>query len=276
MAKEIALKKFLILALFSASILFGEGRAESADSRYGELFDSKNSELLEIKDSNPEYYEILKNFIYGEAVEIGNLTKRERSLILIVVLSAKGEYELLEKQIDSALRVGVSPIQISEAIYQTTPYAGVGNGVKSIKIANSVFKKRGIKLPLKSQKRVDEENRYQKGLEVQVELFGEGMRKHKANSINGEEHISHFLSDYCFGDFYTRDGLDLKFRELLTLCMLIALGDTRPQIISHINANLKMGNDRDVITWAITQAMPYIGFPRTLNALNALNETVKK
>ena len=57
--------------------------------------------------------------------------------------------------------------------------------------------------------------------------------------------------------------------------MLVSIGDTESQIKGHIQGNLNMGNDKDTMIAAINQCLPYIGFPRTLNALKYLNETVK-
>lgn len=56
--------------------------------------------------------------------------------------------------------------------------------------------------------------------------------------------------------------------------MLVSIGDTESQIKGHIQGNLNMGNNKETITAAITQCLPYIGFPRTLNALKYLDQTV--
>jgi 4-carboxymuconolactone decarboxylase len=78
----------------------------------------------------------------------------------------------------------------------------------------------------------------------------------------------------CFGDFYTRSGLDLKTRELLTFCIISALGGCENQLRAHVQGNLNVGNDKELLLNTITQCMPYIGFPRTLNAINCINEVV--
>jgi len=85
-------------------------------------------------------------------------------------------------------------------------------------------------------------------------------------------HIQRFLSSNCFGDYYTRTGLELAIRELITLSILIALGGVESQIKGHVRGNLNVGNGRDVLLDAITQLLPWVGYPRTLNALSALNE----
>lgn len=83
-----------------------------------------------------------------------------------------------------------------------------------------------------------------------------------------------FLSAHCFGDFYTRKGLDMKQRELLTFCVIASLGGCENQLRAHVQANLTAGNTRDDLLEAITQIQPYIGFPRTLNAISIVNEVI--
>ena len=78
----------------------------------------------------------------------------------------------------------------------------------------------------------------------------------------------------CFGDFYTRKCLDLKQREIITLSCLISLGGCESQVKSHIQGNINVGNTKEILIAVITQCLPYIGFPRTLNAFNCLNEVI--
>jgi 4-carboxymuconolactone decarboxylase len=61
-------------------------------------------------------------------------------------------------------------------------------------------------------------------------------------------------------------------RELLTLAMLVSLGGCEPQVKGHVAANLNIGNDRAVLLDVITQLLPFIGYPRALNALRVLDE----
>jgi 4-carboxymuconolactone decarboxylase len=91
-------------------------------------------------------------------------------------------------------------------------------------------------------------------------------------SPKDQMHLQRFLSAHCFGDHYTRQGLDLKLRELVTLSILIASGGLEPQVKGHIQGNLNVGNDRATLTDLITQLLPWVGYPRTLNALKCQNE----
>ena len=61
----------------------------------------------------------------------------------------------------------------------------------------------------------------------------------------------------------------MRTRELLTFSMLVALGGADPQVKGHVAANLNVGNDRAALLGMLTV---FIGFPRTLNGLNAVND----
>ena len=89
-----------------------------------------------------------------------------------------------------------------------------------------------------------------------------------------QKHIQQYLSDNCFGDFLTRGGLDVKTRELVTFSLLVSLGGCEPQVKGHIAGNVNLGNDKAVLLAVVTQLLPYIGYPRTLNAIGCLNEVL--
>ncbi|WP_315792368.1 carboxymuconolactone decarboxylase family protein [Paenibacillus sp. BIC5C1] len=224
--------------------------------------------------TDPDFQDLLSRFIFGEVFYQGNLEDKQRELITLVVLATNQTLPQLKAHAHAALNVGLTPIEIKEAIYQCAPYLGFPKTLNAIEEINEVFTDRNIALPLESQKQVEEENRLDKGLSVQVEIFGEVIKKNRENAPSNQKHIQDYLSAFCFGDFYTRGGLDLKMRELLTLCMISALGGADSQVKAHVQGNLNVGNDKDTIISAITHCLPYIGFPRTLNALNCVNNII--
>ena len=89
------------------------------------------------------------------------------------------------------------------------------------------------------------------------------------------KHINYWLTDNCFGDYYTRKGLDYKQRELITFCFLLAQGGCEPQLTSHAAANVRLGNSKAFLIKVISQCIPFIGYPRSLNALHCV-ETLKE
>ena len=96
----------------------------------------------------------------------------------------------------------------------------------------------------------------------------------RGGAPEGQKHIQDFLSDNCFGDFMTRGALDIPMRELLTFSVLVSLGGYEPQVKDHIAGNVRVGNDKWKLLAVVTHLLPWIGYPRTLNAIGCLNEVL--
>ena len=246
-------------------------RVKLSTEKFEELFGKHVGPLAE---TDPDLQEMLNRFIFGEIFYHGNLTDKMRELITLVVLTTNQNPEQLKAHVFAALNVGVSPVEIKEAIYQCAPYLGFPKTINAIQQVNGVFETANVKLPVESEKQVTEETRFDEGLKVQKRIFGDVIDKMHQTAPENQKHIQNYLSAFCFGDIYTRGGLDLKSRELLTLCILSALGGCESQVKSHVYGNLSVGNDKNTMLEAITQCLPYMGFPRTLNAIACVNEVI--
>ncbi len=244
-------------------------RVKTSDANYEQLF---GKEKMEAAANDPELASTMKRFVYGDVVgQTKKLTDKQRQLIIIAVLATNQNEKMLRKNVEGALKVGVTPLEIREALYQVTPYIGFAKAFEALDVTNAVFSAQGIKLPLPAQGAVTEAERFDKGSDVQVGIYGERIKQARVNAPADQMHIQDDLAEFCFGDTYTRGILDIQMRELLTVSVLDALG-TEPQMKGHIIGNLKVGNDRETIIAAFTTALPYVGFPRTLNAMRCINE----
>lgn len=76
----------------------------------------------------------------------------------------------------------------------------------------------------------------------------------------------------CFGDFYTRGTLDYKMRELINIVSLDVTGGVNEKLTGHIKGSLKVGNDRETIVQAFTAVLPFVGYPKTLEAMACVNK----
>jgi 4-carboxymuconolactone decarboxylase len=175
-----------------------------------------------------------------------------------------------------ALNVGVTPIEVKEIVYQAVPYVGMAKVYDFIHATNEILESRGIKLPLEGQSTTTPETRFEKGYAVQKEIVGDRLEKMYSESPANQIHIQKYLSANCFGDYVARNGIDLKTRELLTFSMLLSLGGCEPQLKGHVQANLNVGNDKEKLLSVVTQLLPYVGYPRTLNAIRCINEVVSE
>ncbi len=95
------------------------------------------------------------------------------------------------------------------------------------------------------------------------------------NAPEAQLHIQHYLSANCFGDHVARGGIELETRELLTLAMLAALGGCEPQLAGHVALNLAAGKDLKTQIAVVSQLLPFIGYPRGLDALRVIDEGTK-
>ncbi|GED29795.1 carboxymuconolactone decarboxylase family protein [Brevibacillus centrosporus] len=109
--------------------------------------------------------------------------------------------------------------------------------------------------------------RYQRGWEKLMEIDGEGGEKVIESLQDIAPDLGRYIVEFAFGDIYSRDGLDLKQRQLVTLASLTTQGGCEPQLEVHINAALHVGLSPQEIVEAITHCIPYTGFPRVLNAI---------
>ena len=243
--------------------------SETAIKNHEELFPDQKSAL---KITDPELIEVFDNFAFDEVLRYGNLDTRTRLMIILgsmIASQALGEYKVM---LGGALNSGVTPVEVKEIVYQAVPYVGIAKVFDFILATNEILESRGIKLPLEGQSTTSPETRFEKGLELQKSIFGEMIDKMYEESPANQLHIQKYLSANCFGDYLTRKGLDIKTRELLTFSMILSLGGCEPQLKGHIQGNLNVGNDKEVLLSTVTQLLPYIGYPRTLNAIRCINE----
>ena len=224
---------------------------------------------------DPELFEIFDNFALGEVLGHGGLDARTRLMCILASNVASQGRAAFRATLDAALGAGVTPVEVKEVLYQAVPYVGMAKVADFIGAANDVLEARGVGLPLEGQSTTTPADRFEKGLAVQRSIFGAGhIDAMREVAPENQKHIQQYLSDNCFGDFLTRGGLDVKTRELVTFSLLVSLGGCEPQVKGHIAGNVNLGNDKAVLLAVVTQLLPYIGYPRTLNAIGCLNEVL--
>jgi 4-carboxymuconolactone decarboxylase len=245
--------------------------SETAHQNHEELWPGYQSKA---GATDPELIEVFDNFAFDEVFSHDNMDPKTR--VIVILASTIGSQALTEFKMmaNGALNVGVTPVEVKEIVYQSVPYVGIAKVLDYIYAINEILTERGVKLPLEGQSTTNAETRLEKGLAIQKEIFGDLINRMYENSPKDLLHIQHYLSANCFGDFVTRNGLDVKTREMVTLSFLIALGGTESQMKGHIRGNANVGNDRQTLINLMTQLLPYVGYPRTLNAINCLNETL--
>ena len=224
----------------------------------------------EFRKTDPEFAEFFGHFAGVEVPAQSKLDARTRYMAIVATLLGCQGVDEFRAILPEALDSGLTPSEVKEVIYQGTAYLGIGRTRPFLKAANEIFADRGISLPLPEASTTTPENRVEKGNDAQVEIFGEGMRGFQ----NGGQ-INRWLAGNCFGDYYTRKGLNLKEREMITFCYIAAQGGCEPQLTAHAKGNMNMGNDKEFLLDVVSQCLPYIGYPRSLNAITCINKAAE-
>lgn len=244
--------------------------SKAAQDNHDELFPGHVSAL---KVTDPELIEVFDNFAFDEVLQHSRLDTRTRLMVQLAALIACQSLREYRVMLGAALTAGVTPVEVKEIIYQAVPYAGMGKVLDFLLATNEVLAERGVRLPLDGQATTTPATRAELGRMVQGQIVGaDRVDQMHASAPDDALHFQQFLSANCFGDYLSRGGIGLPVRELLTFAMLVSLGGCDPQAKSHVAANLNVGNDRQALISVITVLLPFIGYPRTLNALAAINE----
>lgn len=231
--------------------------------------------------TDPEFIERFDNFAFDEVVNAkgcggGDLDDRTRWIAILATLVGCQGIDEFRALAPAALNFGVTPEETKEIVYQAVAYVGIGRAFPFLKATNEALESEGIELPLKGQGTTGVENRLAAGEQAQIDIMGEHMRGFWSSGPEETRHINRWLTANCFGDWYTRTGLGYAEREMVTFCLLAAQGGCEPQLVSHAQANMRIGNSKELLVQIVSQCIPYIGYPRSLNALRCIDDAAQQ
>lgn len=241
---------------------------DNAKNYHEKMFPGYVSDFLR---TDPEFIEA-----FDEVVNQDDLNDKTRFISILAVLLGCQGIDEFKGMLKAAYNFGVTPVEMKEIVYQAVAYLGIGRVFPFLKAVNSFIEETlGLQLPLENQNDPNP-NRLEKGEQAQVAIFGEEMRGYATSGDPKTVHIRKWLTDNCFGDYYTRSGLDYKQREMITFCFLYAQGGCKPQAIAHAKANIRLGNDEAFLIKVVSQNVPFVGYPRSLNAIDCIEKAGKE
>ncbi len=225
--------------------------------------------------SDPEFVERISNFALDQVVaDTPLLDNRARFLSWIATCLGCGGVDAFRAVVRGALNSGIDAVAIQEVVYQATAYLGVARTRPFLDAKNEVFEAQGIDLPLDRQSNTtpDFQSRRDGGEQAQIACFGEQMRGYYDRGNKDYPQINHWLVTNCFGDWYARDGLSIAEREMVTFCYIAAQGGCEAQLRAHTAGNVNAGNSREFLIQVVSNNVPFIGYPRSLNAMAIVDE----
>jgi 4-carboxymuconolactone decarboxylase len=117
--------------------------------------------------------------------------------------------------------------------------------------------------------------RFEEGLQVRRAVLGSD---YVDNAINNADDFSmdlqKLVTEYCWGEVWTRPGLSRKTRSMINLAMLTALN--RPhEIKMHVKGALNNGLTKDEIKEIFLQTAIYVGVPAAVDSFRIAQEVFK-
>jgi 4-carboxymuconolactone decarboxylase len=148
-------------------------RIERSQTKQRALF----GDVLSTNTTQPELMQILRNLTYGDVYAIGNLDDKTRGLVTLVVLTTNQTLPQIKAHTHAALNLGVSPIEMREALYQAAAFIGFPKVINALEVVDEVLASRGIALPLEPSATVADHERLEKGRAIQQPIYGGRMRE---------------------------------------------------------------------------------------------------
>src|SRR5688500_7071249 len=115
--------------------------------------------------------------------------------------------------------------------------------------------------------------RYMRGVEIAEQLAADKLEEFLTSRVAElAPDFARMVIEFSLGDLYSRDGLDMRSREIVAISSLAALGDTGPHLRIHIRAATRLGVTKAEIIEILMQTAVYAGIPAALNALSSCHD----
>ncbi|KYG97950.1 carboxymuconolactone decarboxylase family protein [Bradyrhizobium sp. DOA1] len=222
----------------------------------------------DIRGVAPALEAYAQKFVIGDLWKRPGLSRRDRSIVTVAALIARGQTIELPHYLALALDNGVKPSEISEIITHLAFYTGWANALDAIPAASELFRSRNIgadQLPPASgpQLPLDEAAEKQRATRV-----GEQFEQITPSLVQ-------YTTDVLFRDLWLRPALAPRDRSLVTVSALIATGQVA-QITYHLNRAMDNGLTREEAGEVLGHLAFYAGWPNTFSAAPVVKDVVEK
>ena len=177
-----------------------------------------------------------------------SLSKQQEKIITIAAFAAKGDLNKLKPELVAGLEGGLTVNEIKEVLVHLYAYSGFPRSLRGLQTLMSVLDERKAKgindnWGRKASPITDTRDKYERGKEVLAKLSGTAPPKGRPQTGYAafSPEIETFLKEHLFADIFERDVLTYAQRELVTVSVLISIGNAEPMLASHMNLCLNVG-----------------------------------
>lgn len=189
---------------------------------------------------------MLNSTLVSAAIEPYGLSEKEKSIVTISALTSKGDLETLEKALVDGLEAGLTVNEIKEVMVHLYAYCGFPRSLRGLRTFIKVLDERKAKgiednMGTEASSIEDTRTKYDRGKANLEALVQRKLDGPPADYAEFAPIIEVFLKEHLFADIFERDVLNYQQRELVTVSVLITIGDLEPMLRSHMNICLIQG-----------------------------------
>lgn len=220
--------------------------------------------------------------VLGDLWSRPQLSRRDRSLIVIAFLTTIGSTEELATHVEGAVNHGLERHEIREVVNQVAGYGGFPMAMQATRIVDRVFA--GLdgveRLPAKEPAAaVDDADRWAAATDVMGTIFGgrtspdpSTARSGIVDALGG---VGEMAFDWGFGELWSRSELSRRDRSMVTVAILAILRCTE-ELAVHVPGALNHGCSREEVEEIMVQLTVYGGFPRAVEGMRATRAAFAK
>ncbi len=208
------------------------------------------------------------------------LSTKEKSIIAISLLTAKGRLEALQNELNVGLEKGLTVNEIKEILIHCYAYCGFPRSIRGLQTFMKVMEERKAKgitdqLGDDASPITSDSSKYQRGKKILEKLTGMPQPDQLSGYSAFAPTIDAFLKEHLFADIFERDVLTYAQRELVTISVISAIGNAEPMLQSHLSISLNVGITPHQLKEFIKVIKSTIGEKDATIAQNILNEVLK-
>ncbi|MCD8166088.1 MAG: carboxymuconolactone decarboxylase family protein [Bacteroides sp.] len=231
-----------------------------------------------LESISPELTRFIIEYSFGDVYFLPSLNNKTKEVAVVSSLIAQGAIPQLKVHLNGALNSGCSINEVKEIILQMSVYTGFPRSINAMNAFKEVLHDRAEKgitdeigkdVPMEENR-----NRYTVGAEY-LSLLSKGQEQVLRDNY-GElsPELVQFTIEYGYGDIFSRDNLEMKYRQVATIAALATLGSLQPQLKFHMEGALQIGLCKEEIKEVLLLMTVYAGFPAAINGMNVLKEVM--
>lgn len=233
-----------------------------------------------LKDISPELSKFIIEYSFGEVYSLNSLDNKSKEIVAVSSLIAQGAIPQLKVHLHGALNTGSTINEVKEIILQMSVYCGFPKCINAMNALREVLNERKVKGIIDEEGKTATDNVTSDRCAMGAEYLG--MLKENQEQILQDSYqllspeLVRFTIEYGYGDIFSRDNLDKRYRQIATISALATLGNVKPQLKFHIEAGLNIGLAVDEIKEIMLLMTVYAGFPSAINGTNSLKEVIEE